>query len=260
MKKNESFNTAAELYDEVRPSYDQLVIDWIINKSGVTADDQLLEIGPGTGQATIKFAETGLKIHCVEYGDKLAAILKQKCERYPNVTIDISAFETWKSEIFNQFKLIYSAAAFHWIEKDVKYKKCYQLLSENGYLALLWHDYPDESSEIINKAYELLNRYSSKRTKLQHKSIKERRQEMINEINESGFFEFLESLEHQWMIEQTPEHFLKGFMAQSSILSLEDTAKKEFTSDLTQLLLDYNKPVKTEFITTVYLAQKEYRS
>lgn len=112
MQRNESFNIAAELYDEVRPAYDQLVIDWIIQKTGITVDDQLLEIGPGTGQATLRFAETGFTIHCVELGDKLAAILKHKCERYPNVTIDISPFETWDSEDFTRFALIYSASAF----------------------------------------------------------------------------------------------------------------------------------------------------
>lgn len=110
MKRNETFNTAAELYDEVRPTYDQLVIDWIIQKTRVTVDDQLLEIGPGTGQATMRFAEAGFKIHCVELGENLAAILKQKCEHYPGVTVDISAFETWQSDRFTQFTLIYSAS------------------------------------------------------------------------------------------------------------------------------------------------------
>ena len=156
MKRNETFNTIAESYDEVRPFYDQLVIDWIIQKTGITIDDQLLEIGPGTGQATMRFAEAGFKIHCVELGDNLAAILKQKCESYPRVTIDISAFETWQSECFTQFTLIYSATAFHWIEEAVKYKKCAQLLSKNGYLALLWHEYPDIESGIIKRAFELL--------------------------------------------------------------------------------------------------------
>lgn len=257
MKRNESFNTAAELYDEVRPSYDRLVIDWIISKTRITVDDQLLEIGPGTGQATIRFAESGFKIHCVEFGDQLAAILKQRCMRYPNVTIDISPFETWKSDIFNQFTLIYSASAFHWIQKDIKYKKCNKLLSDNGYLVLLWHEIPDKTPDIINRAYELLKYYSSKQTKSQQKSRKERMQEKISEINESGYFKFLESFEYQWWIEQTPDQFLKEFKAQSTFLSLEDSVKIEFSAELSRLLLDYNKPIKKDFITTVYLAKKK---
>jgi trans-aconitate methyltransferase len=257
MKRNETFNTAAKLYDEVRPSYDQLVIDWIIQKTGITLDDQLLEIGPGTGQATMRFAEAGFKIHCVELGENLAAILKQKCERYPGVTVDISAFETWQSERFTQFTLIYSACAFHWIEEAVKYKKCAQLLTENGYLALLWHEYPDIESGIIKRAFELLTHYSSKDATAHQKSRKERMQEKIDEISESGYFQFLELYEYQWKMDQPPERFLKGFKSQSSFLSLEEPVKTELSAELSELFLGYGKPISTEFISTVYLARKK---
>ena len=257
MKRNESFNTAAKLYDEVRPAYDQVVIDWIIQKTGITVDDQLLEIGPGTGQATMRFAEAGFKIHCVELGDNLAAILKQKCERYPHVTIDISAFETWQSERFTQFTLIYSACAFHWIEKAIKYKKCAQLLAENGYLALLWHEYPNSESEIIKRAFELLTHYSSKDATVHQKSRKERMQERIDEINESGYFQFLELFEYQWKMDQPPDRFLKGFKSQSSFLSLEEPVKTELSAELSRLLLGYGRSIPTVFISTVYLARKK---
>ena len=74
MKKRESFNCAAKIYDESRPPYPDEVIDWIIERTKVSKNDRLLEIGPGTGQATFKFAESGYKIHCVEMGSNLAEI------------------------------------------------------------------------------------------------------------------------------------------------------------------------------------------
>ena len=36
--------------------------------------------------------------------------------------------------------MIYSAQAFHWIDKDIKYKKCYELLKDKGYLVLFWYN------------------------------------------------------------------------------------------------------------------------
>ena len=59
MERRESFNTAAQLYDEARPSYPDVAINWILDRTNIASDDTLLEIGPGTGQATLKFAERG---------------------------------------------------------------------------------------------------------------------------------------------------------------------------------------------------------
>lgn len=68
MELRESFDSASKTYDDARPSYPDEVIDWIINKTNVSKEERLLEIGSGTGQATIKFAERGYNIHCIEMG------------------------------------------------------------------------------------------------------------------------------------------------------------------------------------------------
>ncbi|MBE1446802.1 rRNA adenine N-6-methyltransferase family protein [Paenibacillus sp. OAS669] len=255
LRRNESFNTDAQLYDEMRPPYDSSVIDWIINKTGVTERDQLIEIGPGTGQATLPFAERGLSIHCIELGEKLAAILKRKCERYPQVTVDVSPFETWESDTVPQPRLIYSAAAFHWIDKQVKYKKCSDLLVDHGFLALMWHEHTDDTPDIIVKSYELLERYSDK--SFHYPSRQERRQKRINEIDHSGYFTFCEAFEHKWMTEQTPDEYLQAFKTQSSYLSLDDSSKKRLSEELANLLAGCDQPIRKAYVTAVYLARKK---
>ena len=59
MKFNESFDFEAKQYDEGRLSYPDDVIEWVIEKTHVLKDKTLLEIGAGTGQATIPFAKRG---------------------------------------------------------------------------------------------------------------------------------------------------------------------------------------------------------
>ncbi len=61
MKLRESFNKVAKKYNEARPKYPDEVIDWIIKESKINTGHSLLEIAPGTGQATIKFAKLGIK-------------------------------------------------------------------------------------------------------------------------------------------------------------------------------------------------------
>ncbi len=53
MEKRESFDNAAELYDETRPSYTDAVIDWIIERTDIPKDETLLEIEAGTGHIQV---------------------------------------------------------------------------------------------------------------------------------------------------------------------------------------------------------------
>ena len=115
MQRKESFDHAAKIYHESRPSYPDEVIDWIIQRTEVKKDNRLLEIGAGTGQATFKFAERGYKIHCVEMGRNLAKILQEKGADY-DLKVDVSAFEKWQPETPFKTSFIFSAAAFHWID------------------------------------------------------------------------------------------------------------------------------------------------
>ncbi len=60
------FDQAARDYDEVRPGYPQELIEDIISISAIPEDGRILEIGCGTGQATIPFAKRGYSMTCLD--------------------------------------------------------------------------------------------------------------------------------------------------------------------------------------------------
>jgi ubiquinone/menaquinone biosynthesis C-methylase UbiE len=51
------FDEAVSLYDEVRPGYPEDLFDDVISLSGIPAGGRILEIGCGTGQATVPVAK-----------------------------------------------------------------------------------------------------------------------------------------------------------------------------------------------------------
>ena len=57
------FDQAALDYDEVRPGYPEELIEDVISISAIPKDGRILEIGCGTGQATIPFAKRGYSIN-----------------------------------------------------------------------------------------------------------------------------------------------------------------------------------------------------
>lgn len=53
--------------------------------------------------------------------------------------------------------MIYSAQAFHWLDKNIKYKKCHELLKDNGYLVLFWYAPYDDKLSVTNEKENKVN-------------------------------------------------------------------------------------------------------
>lgn len=131
-----TFNKEAELYDLIRPHYPAELFNAIIQITDLESVSKLVEIGPGTGQATRLFAERGFEIIGVELGSALADVARRNFGKYNNVKIITGAFEDVELPQSN-FDLVYSATAFHWIKPDVKFSKSYKLLKDGGHLAII---------------------------------------------------------------------------------------------------------------------------
>src|SRR3712207_8384987 len=73
-----TFDGTAALYDEVRPGYPERLFEDIVSLSGVPSGGRVLEVGCGTGQATLPLARRGYEILCVELGGNLAAVRSEE--------------------------------------------------------------------------------------------------------------------------------------------------------------------------------------
>ena len=56
------FDEAALLYDEARPGYPDELFDDVVSLSGIAPEGRILEIGCGTGRATMSSASNSAKI------------------------------------------------------------------------------------------------------------------------------------------------------------------------------------------------------
>lgn len=130
-----TFDGDALLYDEVRPGYPEALFDDVVSLSGIPSGGRILEIGCGTGQATVPLARRGYRILCVELGDNLVAVARRNLKDYPLVEIRTGDFEEWPLEA-GTFDLAVSATAFHWLDPPVAYRKVANALTPGGALAL----------------------------------------------------------------------------------------------------------------------------
>ena len=129
-----TFNSVCAEYDKWRPTYvDELYRD-IFDAVKINSESNVLEIGIGTGQATLPILKTGCRLTAVELGDKMAEYARGKFRSFTNFSIINTSFENYESPA-NSFDLIYSATAFHWIDEKTGYTKVFDMLKNGGVFA-----------------------------------------------------------------------------------------------------------------------------
>ncbi len=151
------FNQAAVLYHQARPEYPEALFDALVLAAGLGPESRLLEIGPGTGKATLALARRGFLVTGVEMGQDLARLARENLRPYP-VRIVEARFEDFQPESpATRFDLMLAATAWHWIDPDVRWRKAWQLLKPGGHLAF-WraeHVFPDDGDPFFLELQEV---------------------------------------------------------------------------------------------------------
>jgi SAM-dependent methyltransferase len=131
------FGEVADDYDRVRLPYPRVLVEEVIAYTGGAGAGLLaLEVGAGTGKATVAFAERGVAVVAVEPDPRMAAILAGR--GLARVRVEIATFEQYQAE--PEFGLVYSADAWHWTEPATRWSRAAAALAPGGTLALLGHN------------------------------------------------------------------------------------------------------------------------
>lgn len=133
-----AFGAVAELYEQVRPSYPQSLVEVVLAHAQLEPGDRILDVGAGTGKATRLFAGRGHEIVALEPSPQMAGVARATLAEDARVTVVEGDFEGWELPP-EPFKLLISAQAWHWIDPAVRYVKARAALERGGALAAFWN-------------------------------------------------------------------------------------------------------------------------
>jgi SAM-dependent methyltransferase len=134
------FDQAAEDYQRTRPVCPAELFDDLMNLAGLEPGDRVIEIGCGTGQATVPLAERGLAVTAVELGAGLALVARRRVAGFPAAEVVTGSFEDWPAPDAPADAVL-AVSSLHWIDPQLRYAKPHRLLRPGGAMAVagcLW--------------------------------------------------------------------------------------------------------------------------
>jgi SAM-dependent methyltransferase len=155
--RNTVFGEVAALYDAVRADYPAQLVTEVLDYAAL-GDRGAVEIGAGTGKATVAFAERGVPIVCVEPDPRMAELLRRKVADHPGVRIEQSGFESWERD-GRTFGLAFAATSWHWVPEEVRWDRTYEALAPGGAVALFWNHHGVMDPEVHAGLAEIDARY-----------------------------------------------------------------------------------------------------
>ncbi|MFI7342986.1 class I SAM-dependent methyltransferase [Streptomyces sp. NPDC050085] len=154
-----TFTQDAELYDRMRPGYPARMYDDLAAHAGVGPGCRVLEVGPGTGQATVPLAERGCRIVAVELGAEQAQVARRRLADHPGVDVVVADFEQWPLPP-EPFDLLLAATSWHWIDPHARVARAAAALRPGGTLATVFtHHIKGGTEEFFAASQACYERY-----------------------------------------------------------------------------------------------------
>ena len=130
------FGEDVDAYDRTRPVPPAEVFDDVVELAGLAPGSTVVEIGPGTGQATRGLAMRGLRVLALEIDARLAARATRNLTGLPQATVRTTSFEAWERPD-ERFDAVFACNSFHWIEPAVRFRKAAAVLGPHGHLVVV---------------------------------------------------------------------------------------------------------------------------
>lgn len=254
-----TFDQDAELYDQARPGYPEALIEDIVSLSGIPPGGRILEIGPGTGQATLPFARRGYSILAIELGTNMAAVARRNLAPFPQAEVWTGAFEEWPLQE-EAFDLVISATAFHWIDPAVGCRMIAQALRSGGSVALFWneHVYHPEGQEFHEAVQEVYRREAPE-------IFSDRRLERAEEVQEPAALQIERSelfgpvtiRRYPWVQEYDTESYVRVHNTYSGHIHLPPATRERLFAGFRALIdTHFGGRIQKGYLSLLYFARK----
>ncbi len=256
---NMSFDVYANNYHSVRPGYPALLFEDIRDQCGIDNNSRLLEIGAGSGIATVELVKLGCHVVAIEPGAHLAAITREQTREFKNVEVHEGIFENFQTA--DKFDVISAFTAFHWLNEEDKFQQVSDLLNPSGSLVLVWNSFfqsDSSATEDVNRvSRELLPDIYPDKSKVAdvNKGVLSKLNRREQEVIANPLFytillrKYLTTYNYD---DQTYPKLLKIF---PKIVEVEEEKRLKFLGNIAEVVKRHGK-ISVPILTTLIVCQR----
>ena len=250
-------DTAA--YECGRPGHAEEVYDVLRERCGLDDGTKVLEIGPGTGQATRRLLELGADpLVGIEPDGALADLVR---ERFGG-RVEVRESTLEDAELESDFALAAAASSFHWVDEAVGLARIAAALRPGSWIALWWTGFgdanrPDPFREAIDPLMEGVPRGPAE--------VEDRRPfahdagTRIAALERAGFVDVLPR-RVEWWHTWDAEGIRALFGSFSPLLSLDPDRRQALLDSIAEIAVrDFGGQVTKPVVTALYTARKPDR-
>ena len=166
------FDDNVEKYDKVRWDYPAKLFEDVLEYAGGGKGKAALEIGAGTGRATVPFLDSGCTVTAIEMGGNMAEFLREKFKGNKRFNVINATFEDIML-VKSHYDLVYAASAFHWVDTDIGCPKVFRILKSGGTFALFRNKFvPADGEDLFEDIQAVYNEHFNSSHTLAEKPIK----------------------------------------------------------------------------------------
>lgn len=240
------FGRDAVTYEEVRPSYPEAALEHV---TSLVDARRAVEVGAGTGKATVGMARDGLHIVCLEPSRQMAAVLEAK--GLPGVEVVVSTFEGWPGDS-ESIDLVYAAQAWHWVDPGTGFAKASSVLRPGGAIALVWNIPLDR----YGRHQEAYARHAPRLLAESDERIERRDAHDWRPDMESAGFVDTGRFTHRWGEELGTDRYRALYSTYSDHMMLDEPARSRLLDGLAADVDSWGGSALVEYRTEVFTARK----
>ncbi len=222
----------------------------------LTPGDPVLEVGCGTGKATVPFAGRALSVTALEPDPSMAAIAQRNCVGLDAV-VEVTSFEDWAAEP-GEYRLVMAAQSWHWVQPAMRLRKARQLLADDGALALFWNrpDWPETPlRHAIDGAYERVAPELGARTPGKSPQDVGRRA-CVEELAVSDLFGDVTAVEHEWETAYDRDAYLQLLDTSSDHRLLDPDTRERLFAEVGRVIDAAGGVLPVTYVAELYLARR----
>jgi SAM-dependent methyltransferase len=254
------FGEVAELYDSARAGYPDALVDDVIGFAGADGTRlRAVEVGAGTGKATVSFAARGLEIVAIEPSATMAAVARRNTAEFPHVRVEETSFEDWPAT-GGAFRLLYSATAWHWVSPEVRYVKAAQVLAPGGAIALFWHRVQWQGEPLRDELENLYQRLApdllAQRPSFPGLVPARSGDAVEAEILRSGPFRDATAQTYPWSATFTADTYAGLLHTQSGHLMLDEERRAQLLEGVREIIAAHGGEIEVPHATLLVMARR----